>query len=309
VTDTAEARAAERGRLTARAAKASAAVATLLLLLKVGAAWKTGSVAMLGSLADTGLDLVASLVTLWGVRIAAVPADWNHRFGHGKAEAIAALFQVVMISVSAVGIAVQAARQLIQGGATADAEIGIGVSLIAICATFFLLRIQRRVIASTNSIAIETDNLHYKSDFFLNLAVIAALAAEQYLHVRSADAVFGLIIAAWLLWGAWTSSNVAIDQLMDKEWPDERRQEFLRLAVQHPELRGIHDLRTRTSGAKDFVQFHVWVDPQMTLAEAHRVMDEVEEKLARHYPDVEILIHPEPAGHGEDAEPARGDAP
>jgi len=309
VTAAADARAAERGRLTARAAIASAAVAAFLLLLKAGAAWATGSVAMLGSLADTALDLVASLVTLWGVRIAAVPADWDHRFGHGKAEAIAALFQVVMISVSAIGIAIRATQQLAEGGATAGAEGGIAVSLVAMAATFVLIAIQRRVVAATGSIAIATDKVHYQSDLMLNLAVIAALALDQYAGLHGADALFGIAIAGWLLWGAWSSSNVAVDQLMDKEWPEARRQEFLSLASQHPELKGIHDLRTRTSGSRDFVQFHVWVAPDLTLFEAHRVMDEVEAKLARFYPDVEILIHPEPAGHGlpEASHAARGD--
>lgn len=297
MTEAARLRADERGRLTARAAIASATVATFLLLLKAGAAWKTGSASMLGSLADTGLDLVASLITLGGVRIAAAPADFDHRFGHGKAEAIAALFQVVLISVSAIGIAVHAAQQLAGNAATGDAEYGIGVSAIAIVTTFLLLAYQRRVIAATGSVAISTDNVHYKSDLMLNLAVIAALAIDQFAGLRGADALFGIGIAGWLLFGAWSASTTAIDQLMDKEWPEEKRQRFLAVVAQHPELRGIHDLRTRTSGARDFVQFQVWVDKELSIFEAHRIMDEVEAKLALSFPDVEILIHPEPEGH------------
>ena len=282
---------------TRRAALASAVVASFLLLLKGGAAWATGSASMLGSLADTGLDLVASLVTLWGVRIAAVPADHNHRWGHGKAEAIAALFQVMLISVSAVGIAFRAVQQLAVGAQPEEAAYGIGVSIAAIGATFALIAYQRRVIAATGSVAITTDNLHYQSDLMLNLAVIAALAIDQFAGLRGADAVFGIGIALWLLWAAWSASATAIDQLMDKEWPEEKRQRFLGVAAQHPELKGIHDLRTRTSGACDFVQFQVWVAADMSVTEAHRVMDEVEAKLAVAFPDVEILIHPEPEGH------------
>ena len=304
--DPATERAIERGRQTARAAIASASIGTFLLILKVGAAWATASTAMLGSLADTGLDVLASLVTLWSVRFAAVPADHDHRFGHGKAEALAALFQVVLISVSAIGIAIRAVQQLVHGSATAEAGYGIGVSLIAIAATFVLLAIQRRVIAATGSVAIQADNIHYKSDLMLNLAVIAALICEQFLKFRGADAVFGIAIALWLLWGAWGASMTAIDQLMDKEWPEERRQRFLALAAQHPELRGIHDLRTRTSGSRDFVQFHVWVAPEMSVVDAHRVMDEIEVELARSFPDVEILIHPDPEGHVDLGTPASG---
>jgi ferrous-iron efflux pump FieF len=188
-------------------------------------------------------------------------------------------------------------QQLSGGAATADAGYGIGVSTVAIVATFLLLAYQRRVIAATGSVAIATDNVHYKSDLMLNLAVIAALAVDQYAGLRGADAVFGIAIAGWLLFGAWPASILAIDQLMDKEWPDEKRDRFLAVVAQHPELRGIHDLRTRTSGARDFVQFQVWVDKDLSMFEAHRIMDEVEDKLALSFPDVEILIHPEPEGH------------
>jgi len=283
--------------LARRAALASVATALLLGALKAYAAWATGSVAMLGSLADTGLDLIASLVTLLGVHVAAQPADADHRFGHGKAEAIAALFQVIVIAVSALAIGAQAVSRLVGGETTAHAEYGIAVSAIAFGVTLALLAYQRHVIARTRSIAIGADHVHYQSDLLLNVAVIVALALDQFAGIRWADPVFGVAIALWLLFGAWRTSTRAIDQLMDKEWPDEKRDRFLALAARHPELADIHDLRTRTSGARDFVQFHVSVDPQMTVAEAHRVMDEVEARLAVDFPDTEILIHPDPIDH------------
>ena len=288
---------ARHGSLTARAAMFSVATALFLLVLKTLAAWQTGSVAMLGSLADTGLDLVASLITLYGVRLAAVPADREHRFGHGKAEAIAGLFQVGIISFSAVGLAWRAAGRLVHGEPTSDAGLGIAVSVTAIMVTLALLAYQRLVIRRTSSIAIRTDHVHYQSDLLLNLSVIAALALDQYAGLSGADPLFGLAIALWLGWGAWKASSDAIDQLMDKEWPDEKRQRFLAVAARHPELKGIHDLRTRTSGSHDFVQFHIWVDPAMTVRKAHDVMDEVETKLAAEFPGVEILIHLDPQGH------------
>lgn len=284
------------GALTAKAALASVATALFLLFLKAYAALQTGSVAMLGSLADTSLDLLASLVTLYGVRVAAAPADRDHRFGHGKAEALAALFQVVLIAVSAIAIGWRAVERLVDGQAGTRAEYGIAVSLIAIAATFALLYYQRRVIRNTGSVAIEADHVHYQSDLLLNLAVILALVLDQYLGLTGADPLFGVAIALWLAWGAWRASIRAIDQLMDKEWPEEKRQRFLAVAARHPELRGIHDLRTRTSGSQDFVQFHVWVDPLMTVADAHKVMDEMEHKLEAEFPGAEILIHLDPEG-------------
>jgi ferrous-iron efflux pump FieF len=293
-------------RLTRSAALASVAIALFLAVLKGWAVYRTSSTAMLGSLADTALDLVASLTTLAGVWIAAQPADREHRFGHGKAEAVAAMVQVVLIALSAAGIALRAVLDLHGGGRTAEAESGIVVSAVAIAATLALLAYQRRVLRRTGSLAIAADHLHYTSDLALNLAVIAALALDQWGGVAGADPLFALGIALWLALGAWRSGERAVEQLMDREWPEERRRRFLDVVDRHPQLRGVHDLRTRTSGHHDFVQFHAAVDGSMTVAEAHRIMDEIEDSLEREFPGVEVLIHPDPAGlideRGEAAE-------
>jgi ferrous-iron efflux pump FieF len=287
---------ADTGRLNRGAAFASISVALLLVLLKGWAAWSTGSTAMLGSLADTALDLIASIVTLAGVWVAAQPDDAKHRFGHGKAEALSAMFQVTLIAISALGLAERAIQQFLAGSRVEAAGEGIAVSAAAMAATAGLLAWQRYVIRRTGSLAISTDHVHYQSDLLLNLAVIAALAIDQYAGISGADPLFGVAIAGWLGWGAWGASQRAIDQLMDKEWPQEKKDRFVEVASRHPELRGMHDLRTRTSGNRDFVQFHVWVDPDMSISAAHKVMDEIEARLRREFPGIEILIHPDPEG-------------
>lgn len=287
----------KRAELTRRAALASIAMALLLIGLKTWASLQTSSMAMLGSLADSGLDLVASLVVLLGVRVAAQPADADHRFGHGKAEALAALVQIILIILSALFIGYRSIERLLGGAQTADAELGIGVSLVAIALTFALITYQRHVIRRTGSVAIGTDRLHYASDLVLNGSVIVALALDQYAGLPGADAVFGLLIALWLLWGAWTSSSHALDQLMDREWPDELRERFLAAAAEYPELAGLHDLRTRASGTHHFAQFHVWVPAAWTVREAHDCMDRIEEQLQLRFPGTEILIHLDPEGH------------
>jgi ferrous-iron efflux pump FieF len=288
---------AQRAWLTRSAAIASILTAVFLAALKSWAAWRTGSTAMLGSLADTALDLVASLATLVGVWIAAQPADREHRFGHGKAEALAAIVQVVLIAVSATGIAFRAISQLSGSHDTAAADEGIAVSLIAIAVTFALMTWQRRVLRRTGSVAIRTDHLHYQSDLLLNLAVIAALALDQYGGFAVADPLFGLAIAGWLAWGAFRAASTAVDQLLDREWPEEKRLAFVEVAARHPELSHLHDLRTRTSGMHDFVQFHVGLPPEMTVREAHDVVERVENDLRAAFPGVEVLIHIDPAGH------------
>jgi ferrous-iron efflux pump FieF len=295
VTGTAEGE--ERTKLVSRAAVASITLALFLLMTKGWAAAETGSTAMLASLADTALDLIASLAAFAGIRIAALPADHDHRFGHGKAEALVALAQVVLITVSAIGIGWRAVHRMMEGSVTTDLELGIGVSLLAILCTASLLAYQRRVIARTGSVAIRTDSIHYQSDMLLNSAVIAALLLDQVAGIRGADAGLGILIAAWLLFNAIRASTHAVDQLMDKEWPDDLRLRFLRAAADYPELAGLHDLRTRSSGTHHFAQFHVWVPADWTVREAHDRMDLVEAQLQRRFPGTEFLIHLDPEGH------------
>ncbi|MBX9797402.1 cation diffusion facilitator family transporter [Sphingomonas sp.] len=284
------------GRLAQHAAMASVATALLLLGLKGYAAWVTGSVAMLASLADTALDLVASAMTLFGVRFAALPPDHNHRFGHGKAEALVALFQVALIAASGLAIFARAIERLLGGAATEDTGFGIGASLAAIVITAGLLAYQRHVIARTGSVAIRADHAHYQADVVLNVAVIATLLIERLLGWAMVDPLAGMAIALWLLWGAWQGSATAIDQLMDKEWPEERRRDFVAVASRHPEVRGLHDLRTRTSGSHDFVQFHIWMDPALSVAAAHDVVEQIERDLAIAFPGTEVFIHIDPEG-------------
>ena len=293
--------------LNKSAAYASITMAAVLMLLKSWAAWSTGSTAMMGSLADTGLDLISSLATLAGVWIAGRPADHDHRFGHGKAEALSAMFQAVLIAFSALGLGVHAVGQFFTTGRTQAANSGIAVSAIAIGATLALLGWQRHVIARTGSIAIATDHVHYQADLLVNIAVILALVLDQFAGIAHADPLFGLGIAAWLGWGAWQASQQAIIQLMDREWTPEKKAHFIEVLGRHPELRGVHDLRTRTSGNRDFAQFHVWVDGNMSVYHAHRIMDEVEAKLAVEFPEVEVLIHPDPEGHVDERGQAADD--
>jgi len=288
-----------RAQLTSRAAMASVSMAIFLLAAKAWAVLETGSVAMLGSLADTALDVLASIITLLAVRWAAMPADAEHRFGHGKAEALAALIQVILITLSALGIAWRAIQRFSSNEGTTGFESGAIVSVAAMAATLVLLWYQRIVIRRTGSVAIATDNVHYQSDLLLNFSVIAALGLDQLLGWKMADPVFGLLIAAWLMYGAWNAASNSVDQLMDREWDDEARERLIGLIKSHPELHGIHELRTRRSGGHDFIQFHIWLEPDIGLIEAHRIMDEVEAVVKKEFPGIDVLIHPDPRGLAE----------
>lgn len=289
--------AATRKRLATGAAIASILFATILVALKLWASWRTGSVAMLGSLADSALDLAASLVTLIGVIVAARPADEEHRFGHGKAEAIAAMVQVVLIALSAAGIAARSLAQWLAGDRVATASEGIIVSALAILATFALLAWQRYVIGRTGSVAIRADHVHYQSDLLLNLGVILALVLDSYAGFGWADPLFGLAIAAWLGWGAYRAGGEAIGHLMDRDWPEEKRRAFVERAARHHEFSRLHDLRMRSAGNRDFVQFHLDLPASMTVGAAHEIVERLEADLVEAFPGTEILIHIDPAGH------------
>jgi ferrous-iron efflux pump FieF len=288
---------AERGRMTRSAALASTGVAVTLLGLKAWAAAATGSVAMLASLADTGLDLLASLLTLFAVGLAARPSDERHRFGYGKAEAIAALMQTLLIIGSAVAIMARAISSFGQTELPRAPGVGIGVSLVGIVLTLALVAWQRQVVKRTNSIAIATDSLHYQSDLLLNLTVIAAFVMDVMLGLHGADALLGIVIALWIGWRALHSARDAVAMLMDREWPAEERARLLEIARSVPGVAGAHDLRTRSSGVVNFAQFHIWLAPEMPVIDAHAIVDAVEHRLHDEFPGTEIFIHIDPLGH------------
>jgi ferrous-iron efflux pump FieF len=287
----------ERARLTRSAALASSAVALILLGLKAWAAIATGSVAMLGSLADTTLDLLASLLTLFAVGFAATPADDDHRFGHGKAEAIAALMQTLLIIGSAVAILWRAIASFGATDLPRAPEVGITVSLVGIALTLALVAWQKSVVKRTGSIAISTDALHYQSDLLLNSAVIIAFVLDVLLGLHGADALLGIAIALWIAWNAIRSAREALDMLMDREWPPERRARVAEIALSVPGVEDVHDLRTRSSGVADFIQFHIWLAPEMSVQSAHDVVDDIEARLLAEFAGAEFFIHIDPRGH------------
>ena len=284
------------------AARASVAFASLLLLAKGIALAASGSVAMLSSLADTSLDLLASLVTLFAIGYAVQPADANHRFGHGKAEAIAALAQVGLIIVSAAGILWHALGRLADPQSIAAPALGIGVSLLAMGGTLALVAYQRRAIRKTGSIAIATDSIHYQSDLLLNASVIAAFALQSSLGWRWVDPVCGALIAVYLAYGASQNARKALDMLMDREMAVEDRGRIVRAALSHPSVQGLHEMRTRQSGLDVFIQFHIWVAPDLTVRAGHRIADEVEAAVRRVFPAADIIIHVDPEGLPEAGE-------
>lgn len=289
----------EHARLTSRAAALSVAVAVTLIALKAWAWLASGSVALLASLADSSLDLLASLILLLAVRYAATPPDREHRFGHGKAEAFAGLIQSGIVAVSAVLIGVEAVRRLSDPVPVAHVAEGIAVMLISIALTSGLILYQTHVARRTGSVATRADRLHYAGDLAANAAVIIGIAAGAFLGLLWADPVAALFVAAWLFWGAAQIWRESADHLLDREVPDETRARIRALAEADARILRVHDLRTRSSGPYMHIQFHAELDPDLTLEAAHKIVVAAENRIRAEFPTADIIIHPDPKGRAE----------
>jgi ferrous-iron efflux pump FieF len=284
------------GTLMRRATYASVAVACTLVLAKFVAWLYTDSVAMLATLVDSMLDAAASLVNLLAIRHALQPADREHRFGHGKAEPLAGLAQAAFIAGSAVFLFVEAGRRLFEPETIEHGELGLAVMALSVTLTLALVLFQRHVVRVTGSIAIKADSLHYAGDLAANLTAALALVLAGWFGWLWADPVLGAAIAVYIVVSAIGIVRQSLDQLMDREFPNEERRKIRELVMAHPEIRAMHDLRTRASGRTTFIQFHIEMDPAMTLLRAHEVSDEVEARVLAAYPGAEVLIHQDPEG-------------
>ena len=283
-------------RLMRVAAIASVSVATILIIIKFIAWLMTDSVSLLSTLLDSFLDAAASLINLFAVHQALQPADREHRFGHGKAEPLASLAQAAFICGSAVILLVQAGERLAHPRDVMNTEIGYAVMVVSIALTIMLVIFQRYVVRKSGSIAIDADSLHYKTDVLINLGVMVSLFLSSYFAWQYADPLIAILIALYIVKGAWEIGKSALAILMDRELEDADRQKIRDIVMAHTEVKGLHDLRTRSSGVHVFIQFHLELDGSMKLSEAHDISETVERELMDVFPNAEVIIHEDPEG-------------
>lgn len=291
---------ADAARITSRVAALSVGAALLLIAIKAWAYWQSQSVAVLASLADSTLDLAASVVTLLAVRYAAAPPDREHRFGHGKAEAFAGLVQAGLVAASCVFVLYEAARHAMAPHEITQGVIGVVVMALSIVITGALIYVQTQALKRTGSIATRGDRAHYASDLASNAAAMAGVAAAAFFGWIYVDAAVGALIAVWLAWGALKIARDAADHLLDRELPDADRARIKELALEGGEIRSVHDLRTRASGSYIHIQFHAEVASGLSLIDAHKIIVAAEERIRASYPAADVLIHPDP---GKAADP------
>ena len=291
-----EGRLAKAGQLMRRAAIASVAVSLFLMVIKTFAYFASHSVAMLASLADSALDLFTASLNLLAIRQALTPADAEHRFGHGKAEPLAGLAQGAFICASALFLVIQAVNRILSPEPIEHSVEAMIVMCIAIACAILLILYERRVVARTGSLAVEADQTHYLGDLATNVGVVLALVLSAYLGWTLADPVIAILVAGIMLWSALGVGRQSFNQLMDRELPDEERARIRRIAESHDAVMNVHDLKTRAAGLSTFIQLHLALDPEMPLAEAHKVSDAVEQAILTAYPGAEVIIHQDPAG-------------
>jgi len=282
-----------------QATYASVTVAATLIVAKLVIWDMSDSVALLSSLIDSTLDVMASLISLFAVRQALMPADKEHRFGHGKAESLAALGQSLFVGGSAVFLVFEAGGRVLRPQEIDNGIAAISVMVLSLVMTLVLVQFQRFVIKETGSMAIAADSLHYTADLLVNGGIIIGLIAVTAFGWTLADPLVALAVALYLIITAWRIALCAMDMLMDREFDDSAREEIHSIILSHPEVKSMHDLRTRSAGVHSFIQLHLELDGDLSLSEAHRISDEVEKLVSAKFENAEILIHEDPEGLDE----------
>jgi len=283
----------EYSRLVTLAGRAAIAAASLLILVKLFAWFATGSSSILAALTDSLMDVTTSIINLFAIKIALQPADDDHRFGHGKAESLAGLAQAAFISGSSVLLMLNGISSLLNGNQINASSIGIGVMIFSVVVTVALVSFQTYIVKRTGSMAIKADSLHYRTDVFMNGAVLLALVLAG-IGWHWADGLFAIIVSLYILYGAWEIGALSINALMDKQLPKSDQELIIKSAYKVDGVRGVHDLRTRQSGNTKFIQLHLELDDDQSLFEAHEKADLLEEALDKHFPHADILIHLDP---------------
>lgn len=284
---------------TRRITTLSVGTATILIVMKAFALGASGSVSILATLADSTLDLIASLATFFAVRWAAAPADPEHRYGHGKAEALAGLVQAGLIFASAVFIGWEAVQRIFDPRPVAAGGWAVGVVVASIAVTLWLVWMQTQALKKTASLAVAGDRAHYAADLAANVVVLIGVISGAYLGAPGLDAAAGLVVAVWLFWGAITLLRESADHLLDHAGPEEARVAITAAVLADPRISGLHQLRTRMAGQVLMVQMHVDLDPTLTLEAAHAIVVEAEQRIQAAFPHADILIHADPRGRAE----------
>ena len=289
--------------LVRSASIASLLVASTLIVLKYYGWVTTTSVSLLGSLADSLIDFLASVFVFVAISYSMLPADAKHRFGYGKSEGLAAFVQSLLIGISGIYVCFEAIKRLLNPSQINQPSTAIWIILVSIVLTLALVMYQKYVVKKSKSIAIESDRYHYLTDTYINLSVLFSIAITGWTQFVFIDALVGLLISGVILYTSVTLLKKSFKILLDQEIQSDDRDRIREIALDHPKVLGFHDLRTRDTGRKYIIQFHLELDPNMSLLESHEITDEVTDNVLKLYPDSELIIHTDPLGIDEERDP------
>lgn len=284
----------KKQHLIRQATLASVVASSFIIGGKMMAWWLTDSVSLLASLVDSILDIGVSVINFLAVRYAMQPPDEEHRFGHGKAEDLAAFAQASIIMLSGIFVAYQAIERFFIPQTTEHTVFGVSVMIFSTIIVVALVLFQKSVARKTSSPVVLADSLHYMNDILINATVVVSLIAVQFFGIIWIDSLFGLAIAIYIALGAWNIGVKSFHELMDREFNDRDRERIKELITNHPSVKGWHRLKTRSSGGKPFIQFDLELDGDITLREAHSIADKIEEWIVKEFPDAEVIIHQDP---------------
>ena len=285
--------------LVRSASIASLLVASTLIVLKYYGWVATTSVSLLGSLADSLIDFLASVFVFIAISYSLLPADAKHRFGYGKSEGLAAFIQSLLIGISGIYVCFEAIKRLLNPSQINQPSIAIWIILVSIALTLALVMYQKYVVKKSKSIAIESDQYHYLTDTYINISVLFSIVITGWTRFVFIDALVGLLISGVVLYTSVTLLKKSFKILLDQEIQSDDRDQIREIALDHPKVLGFHDLRTRDTGRKYIIQFHLELDPNMSLLESHKITDEVTDSVLKLYPDSELIIHTDPLGIDE----------
>lgn len=281
---------------------AAIGIGIILISIKAYAYHMSGSVSILSSLTDSVLDSVVSLMVLGSIYYARRPADTDHRWGHGKMEAISALFQSAIIAGGAAFLIFAALLHINQPTKIQNHEMAIMVMAVSIMLSILIVIIQRMSLKKDDSLAIEADSAHYGSDVLINMGAMLVLylnmngQAPQWL-----DPLFAIIVAIFMAYLVRGISSKSLSVLLDRELPEREREKLINIIEAHEKVIGWHDLRTHSHGTHFVISFDIEVCAQLSLLDAHQIAKDLEDVILKSYPESDILIHVDPEGFTEDA--------
>lgn len=291
--------------LQKRATLVASATALVLIVIKLAVGFYTGTVVVIASAIDSGLDFIVSVFNAYAITKAQKPMDTHYNYGRGKVEGLASLMEGIVITLSGFFIIYAASMKLISGEETKEIGASLGVMAVSVILTSGLVIYLNGVYKKTQNLIIKSDALHYKSDLYTNVGIIVSLGLIYLTGWSFIDPIVSVAIAIFVIYSAFEIIKEGIDMLLDRALEEETVESIKDILQRHTDaddciISGYHDLKTRKSGNINFVDVHIVFDDKVTLKESHALADHIEDRIREMKPGSSwiINIHQDPYDDG-----------